>query len=65
MGVTGNQNSLGTSVLDDLKHLYAFMNGVTLNVHVFSFSILVPETKQPPLSLSVMICFPSLCNVHP
>lgn len=65
VGVMGKQNSLETSVIDGLKGLYAFMNGVTLNVHVFSFPILVPEPKQHPLSLGVMTCFPSLCNVHP
>lgn len=38
-------------MLDDLEHLYAFMNGVTLTIHVFYFSILVPEPKKHLLSL--------------
>lgn len=34
-GSNWQTNNLATSVLDDLKHICAFMNGVTLTIHVF------------------------------
>lgn len=38
-------------MLDDLKHIFAFMNGITLTIHVFYFTILVPKPVKHPLSL--------------